>query len=162
MSPVNSEKITICWVNNGLVCFPFSHSLFNIYLISKSVFVPSDCETKTFVVSVVGKQWKLLEGFAQRPNLFIQLPMVTHWRSRLNPGPFGSSGTPTPYLQPTSASECRRRNSMVWWTGFHFPLLRPISFPNPLSLVLDLLLFSWLSIPTHAILSSFVLIIALY
>ena len=31
---------------------------------------------KTFVVSVVGKQWKLLEGFAQRPNLFIQLPMV--------------------------------------------------------------------------------------
>ena len=41
MSPVNSEKITICWVNNGLVCFPFTHSLFNIYLISKSVFVPS-------------------------------------------------------------------------------------------------------------------------
>ena len=28
------------------------------------------------MVSVVGKQWKLLEGFAQRPNLFIQLPMV--------------------------------------------------------------------------------------
>ena len=26
-----------------MVCFPFSHSLINIYLISKSVFVPSVC-----------------------------------------------------------------------------------------------------------------------
>ena len=26
--------------------------------------------------SVVGKQWKLLEGFAQKPNPFNQLPMV--------------------------------------------------------------------------------------
>ena len=28
-----------------MVCFPFSHSLINIYLISKSVFVPSDCSS---------------------------------------------------------------------------------------------------------------------
>ena len=27
------------------------------------------------MVSIVGKRRKLLEGFAQRPNLFIQLPM---------------------------------------------------------------------------------------
>ena len=29
-----------------MVCFPFSHSLINIYLISKSVFVPSECRAE--------------------------------------------------------------------------------------------------------------------
>ena len=35
-----------------MVCFPFSHSLINIYLISKSVFVPSDCGWPTRFIIV--------------------------------------------------------------------------------------------------------------
>jgi len=70
-------------------------------------------------------------------------------------------------LQPPISAPHRLPNvaeETQWFDGHVFIslLLRPTSFPHSLSFVLDPLLFGLLIFLTHAIPSSFVLMIALY